>query len=385
MPVRSTWKKSRFPSASTSWRRRLSGVGAIVCLLTGLALPASGDVRVDLVDGAIEVSGLSDVFLSSLAHTEWTFEEWTRVLRVAVSSDASPILGTHEVVGASLRFRPMFTFDAGRDYFVRLEHEGQVVTQTVSLPAVIRERTTRVTEVTPTAGVLPENQLKLYIHFSAPMAGGDGLEFVRLLDEAGEPVVDPFLPLGEAFWNRDRTRYTIFFDPGRVKQGILPNEQLGRPILAGHTYRLVIDEAWRDSHSVALVGSFEKRFSVGPADESPPDPENWQLTIPADGTRESLVVDFGESLDHAILDRALSIEGVSGQAEVSRDETRWSFRPDQPRSASEHTLVVLTLLEDLAGNQIGKAFEVDVFEQIETPEAQSASYRLSFIIPPDKR
>jgi hypothetical protein len=55
-----------------------------------------------------------------------------------------------------------------------------------------------------------------------------GIGFVRLLDEAGDEVRDPFLPLDAEFWNRDRTRFTVFFDPGRQKRGILPNEEMGR-------------------------------------------------------------------------------------------------------------------------------------------------------------
>jgi hypothetical protein len=55
----------------------------------------------------------------------------------------------------------------------------------------------------------------------------------HMVDERGRPVDIPFLPVQADFWNADHTRYTLFFDPGRVKQGILPNEQLGRPLRAG--------------------------------------------------------------------------------------------------------------------------------------------------------
>ena len=44
-----------------------------------------------------------------------------------------------------------------------------------------------------------------------------GIGYVRLLDEAGGEVRDPFLPLDAEFWNRDRTRFTVFFDPGRAE------------------------------------------------------------------------------------------------------------------------------------------------------------------------
>ena len=159
-------------------------------------------------------------------------------------------------------------------------------------------------EIYPTSETLPENQLKLYIHFSAPMAGGDGLRFVKLLDENGNEVVDPFLSLGNAFWARDYRRYTVFFDPGRVKRGILPNEQMGRPILDGHRYTLVIDQEWRDAEGLSLAAPYRKKFIAGPPDEIPIDPEAWTVHPPAAGTREPLVVDFTEPLDRAVLIRA---------------------------------------------------------------------------------
>ena len=76
--------------------------------------------------------------------------------------------------------------------------------------------------VFPSASVVPENQLRMYIQFSAPMGRRGGLDHVKLLDETGDEVDDPFLPLDAEFWNADRTRYTLFFDPGRQKRGILP-------------------------------------------------------------------------------------------------------------------------------------------------------------------
>ena len=78
-------------------------------------------------------------------------------------------------------------------------------------------RTTVVAQVYPTSDVVPENQLRLYIHFSAPMGLKGGLDYIHLLDDAGSEVKDPFLPLDTEFWNDDRTRYTVFFDPGRAE------------------------------------------------------------------------------------------------------------------------------------------------------------------------
>jgi len=66
--------------------------------------------------------------------------------------------------------------------------------------------------------------------------------------------------------------------------------------------------------------------------------------------------------------RALGVESadgtpVMGSAAVDADETRWSFSPAQPWRAGTHRLVVLTILEDPAGNRIGRPFEVDEFHR----------------------
>ena len=78
----------------------------------------------------------------------------------------------------------------------------------VEVPALDREPSTRVAAVYPTGPEVPENHLRLYIVFSAPMGLGSGNAHVRLLDERGDPVADAFLPLDVDLWNADRTRYT---------------------------------------------------------------------------------------------------------------------------------------------------------------------------------
>ena len=51
---------------------------------------------------------------------------------------------------------------------------------------------TVVTQVYPTADRLPENQLKFYLHFSAPMSRGDVYKHIKLLDDKGKPLDLPF-------------------------------------------------------------------------------------------------------------------------------------------------------------------------------------------------
>ena len=88
---------------------------------------------------------------------------------------------------------------------------------------------------------------------------------------------------------------------------------------------------------------------------------------PVDAT--PLVVTFPEPLDHGLLFRALGVrragEIVDGDVTVDADETRWSFTPHQPWRSGAYDLLALSILEDRAGNQIGRAFEVDNFETVD--------------------
>ena len=82
------------------------------------------------------------------------------------------------------------------------------------------------------------------------------------------------------------------------------------------------------------------------------------------GSRDPLLIDFPEPLDAALALRMISIDGVRGHASLGPQERQWIFVPDQPWSKSGATLRVDTALEDLAGNKVGRPFEVDLFDRV---------------------
>ena len=198
-----------------------------------------------------------------------------------IAGDSPPAVeGRYAVTGAAITFTPLFPFDPGRPYRVvfdpsRLPHPRQaaVIAEVVRLPALATEPTTVVTAVHPSAGVVPENLLRIYIEFSAPMGNGAGLDFVKLVELSGpggrtERVeTGAFLPVEANFWSPDHTRYTLFFDPGRVKDGIFPNRQSGRPLRAGRRYVLDISPAWTDANGLPLLTGYRHAFLAGPAVE----------------------------------------------------------------------------------------------------------------------
>ena len=354
-------------------------------------------------DGAdavsVEVDGLTGADLDALRTARLTDDQWTELFHVTVvreddrgGFEMPAVLGSYVVGGDGvLRFTPMFPFDPGRPYAVRFDptqlpgREVAVdpIVAVVALPKPDMEPTTVVDRVFPSGDRVPENQLKLYLHFSAPMSNVDGLTYLSLRDASGQTVDEPFLPLGTEFWDRDHLRYTVFFDPGRIKQGLELNDRLGRPLREGETYTLAVDPTWPDAEGNPLQAPFEKRFTVGPADTTPLDTATWRLEAPPSGSTEPLVVAFPEPLDHALLRRAVGVEDaagrrIEGEVGVEDAETRWMLTPFQPWAAGAYSLVASSIVEDLAGNRIGTPFEVDVFETVETTTGED--FRIPFEI-----
>ena len=227
------------------------------------------------------------------------------------------------------------------------------------------QSTTYVAGIYPSSDLLPENLLRFYIFFSAPMSRGEAYRRITLLDQATGKIVDaPFLELDEELWSPDGTRFTLVFDPGRIKRGLKPREEVGPVLEAGKSYSLVLNRQWIDASGCSLKSGFRKAFRVGPPDETTPDPKTWTLHSPGTGSRDSLEVRFPEPLDRALLDRLIWIENaeakvVAGQISLAAAETSWRFTPASPWREGSYRLVVGTELEDLAGNSVAQPFEVD--------------------------
>ena len=49
---------------------------------------------------------------------------------------------------------------------------------------------------------------------------------------------------------------------------------------------------------------------------------------------------------------------VVGDVRVDSNETRWTMTPNEPWRSGDYALIALGILEDLAGNRIGRPFEV---------------------------
>ncbi len=293
-------------------------------------------------------------------------------LTVAVdAANSEPMLGSLFAVKGVVQFTPRFPLTPGMKYRATWKPaKGEQVTAIFEIPKPHIDPTTIVENVFPTASVLPENQLKFYVHFSAAMSKGEAYKHIHLLKANGTAVELPFLEIDEELWDRETQRLTLLFDPGRIKRGVLPLAEAGSAIQPGQSYRLVIDKAWPDANGVPMQQSFEKKFTGGPADRTSPNIKKWRITPPKAGNTNPLIIEFPEPMESALATRMIAVEDpahnpVEGAVRLEQQETRWLFTPAAPWVAGTYKVKADATLEDLAGNKLNRLFDVDVFGKVD--------------------
>jgi hypothetical protein len=352
----------------------------------------------------VEVSGLSAATLEQLQSAGWGLPQWQRLLAVFAepanatsNQNLPPMAGSYRVQANALRFDPQFPLEPGINYRAVL-HPDQLpggndsnpaaITAVFQLPSRGTTPGTVVSRVYPSADVLPENLLKFYVYFSAPMSRGriyDHIHLLRHLDKGANKEVElPFLEIDEELWDPSMMRLTLFIDPGRIKRGVRPLLEIGPALEAGKAYTLAIGREWQDATGNPLKERFQKTFTVGPPDRQPPDPARWKIESPAAGTRDALAIAFDKPMDHALSQRLIGVASPSGQlvagtAALADQERRWTFIPNGAWQASGYQLVVQTTIEDLAGKNIGKPFDVDLFESVHR-KLTSSTVKLPFAV-----
>lgn len=285
--------------------------GQRVCLIEDPAHPYFGSIEV--MDAALDIVQVHPAQL-------WSGR----------SDDRPGMLGKHLKTDTSLIFTPRFPFIQGRTYVVRLK-EKEVYE--VDIPVFVQPEPTRVQALFPSTSILPANQLKLYIHFSNAMAKNHVYQYLKLLDENGDVVAAPFLELTPPLWDKDGRRLTVWFDPGRIKRHLGPNQKFGPPLSSGQKYKIVISKSWKDTYGQPLQGNFSKEFLVAEADRYKPDPDEWTIQEPPPGTAQAIIITFPEPMDRGLLDSSIGVfnqhgEEVVGSTSILDFEKKWSFIPE---------------------------------------------------------
>jgi hypothetical protein len=314
-----------------------------------------------------------------------------RLLRVVLLSAKGepagpPVLGTYTARGDTLTFEPRFRLTPGERYRATLALGGTDTHAEYVVPADPPAEPPKVAAVYPTAEVLPANLLKFYVHFSKPMREGPAVfDHIRLLDDRGEPVEDPWRRT--ELWNGDGTRLTLWVHPGRIKEGVNLREQLGPVLEPNRRYTLVVGTKLTDSEGHPLAAKFVKAFRTTAAVRTTIDLGEWAVTAPPAGTRLRLRVRPLRPLDHALLGRSLRVTDaagnpVAGLGYVGPAEKLWSFAPKEPWAAGEYVVVCDDRLEDVAGNTILRPFDLDLTRPPRKDPPLTLRFRVGERLPP---
>ena len=265
--------------------RGLAVLGA--CVAAGCA---GADQAIVLEGARFRVTGLAP---SEIARTAQA--DWPRLLEVRVARAPTPLFGSYRIEEGSLVFEPRFPLEPGLEYRAVFDPSilptlsARRIERSFALPAPSAGPPTVLTHVYPSASKVPENLLKFYLYFSAPMARGEAYRHLHLIESGGREVELPFLELGEELWDRSGKRLTLFFDPGRIKRGLKPREEAGPSLQEGKSYTLLIDRDWRDAQGRPLGADVRKSFRVEAPDERQPDPSKWKILSPRAGSADPLV------------------------------------------------------------------------------------------------
>jgi hypothetical protein len=324
--------------------------------------------------------------------------QWNEVLSVYthdayVTNIDQPIAGTYAWNGDTLLFKPAYPYAPGETYHaifmrkaflkttaVKNQSPGDKSELSFSVPADIHPLTT-VESIYPQSASLPENLLRMYIYFSAPMMPGEAYEHINLIRENGTRVEKAFLVIDQELWDTARKRFTLLFDPGRIKRHLKSNIDLGTPLHEGEIYHLVIDSAWRDVNGNALAKSITKTFSVTQAERTKVSTGDWNVIVPMAGSLSDVVISFDRPMNRAMALKHITIKSpsgvVTGRAQTV-DDTFWKFTPDHPWTEGEYVFAISPLLEDVSGNNLNNVFDLDVSKESRVNSVEPV--QLSFTI-----
>ncbi|MGE3317594.1 MAG: hypothetical protein AB7O26_20985, partial [Planctomycetaceae bacterium] len=238
------------------FRFALAKLGAVFLLTAPACAAEPGSApAIVLIPGAVpsavmEIRGLPREIFQSLQELPKDSPRWKAVFSVRVdapkSNDRPAMLGSYEISSDAVRFKPRFPLERGLKYRAEFDSNHLAnapdrrvhVGQSFVIPDSTPGESTRLSAVYPSGSELPQNLLRFYLYFSAPMQQGDSYRHIRLIDESGKGVERPFLEVPQELWNAEGTRLTLLLDPGRVKQGLKPRDESGPVLEAGKNYTL---------------------------------------------------------------------------------------------------------------------------------------------------
>ena len=300
---------------------------------------------------------IPDRFLQSVPD-----DSLTQLLTVRLTDQETAMLGSYQSSDSGVVFEPIVPLTRGLRYGVWLRNKSL---GDIQLPALASNDKPKLLAIYPTQDSLPENLLKIYLHFSRPMREGQSQTCVSLLKNGTDTLSGVFLDLQPELWDPDRTTLTLWLDPGRIKRDLQPNQRLGTPLQIGARYQVVVSANWPDAQGASLGKTTLKSFLAVQRDSLSPNPAQWRIRLPQGGSIQPLTLSFGEPLDFSLLTETIHIldgagKPVMGSWQFGNGETQSAFRPEKPWQTGQYRLRFESRLEDIAGNNLNRPFDRDI-------------------------
>ena len=164
--------------------------------------------------------------------------------RIKLKGKSNSMFGDLQKEGSQFSFRPIIPFSIGETYEV---YQKDQVYFEFTVRGKEQKIAPKLLGIYPELDTVPENLLKMYLHFDKPMQQSrPTLNFIKVVNETEKKEVEIFLPLENELWNQDRTRLTLWLDPGRIKKDLIPNKEKGIPIEDGSKYTITISKDLED-------------------------------------------------------------------------------------------------------------------------------------------
>ena len=316
---------------------------------------------------------ISATFIAKANHNE---------LAVFVKGKATPILGDFFNNGDKHVFTPVIPFTPGQQYLIR--HNEKLLAE-FSIAPLKNLDTPKLKAIYPSTDSVPQNLLKMYFVFSEPMQEvGKAIDFITIKDNTSGEIKNVFLELPSELWNKEHTRLTLWLDPGRIKTALIPNKKEGLPLKQGHNYTLTVSKNLKSAKGVILDKSYSKDFHVIASDRKQPNSNQWQINSPNRDSKDKLEIRFNEAMDAILTMETISIkdkynEVINGTFELVSHEHKLNFYPEKTWHKGFYEITILSILEDLAGNNLNHLFDNTLEDNLEKKES-SKRKKLSFII-----
>lgn len=339
-------------SSIRTWSRQI--VFAVTLLLPQLAL-AQLTITYDAEVNQIAIDGINE------SENRLILQEPERIrlqLQGTRSNNGMPITLVYDE--HKLFIKPRFSLIEGYQYRVQLSlPEREVITDFIDIPKK-QHPVPRLVRFSPSQSIIPANTLRMYLSFSEPMARGQLKQHISLIRSDGSVVDSPFLNLETELWDSSQKRLTLLFDPGRIKQGVGPNQEKGEPLVPGERLQLVINKQFKSAHGMPLATDATVSFVVGAPVYRHIDTKNWVLNAPTVLTHEPLSLSFDRIIDQGHIYQFFKVLNAAGKVvsgSVSSDGGGWSFTPHHVWQDDEHQLSIDSRLEDVSGNTLYHAFD----------------------------